>query len=536
MRRRKILGIIICGAFLFVSCGNKNIEEQIKEIETTTIEKRMQKTNGFESKEFNLGKEVYRSKGNKEMPYEIRGTISMPKIEGKLPLVFMIHGSHDNENTGVRFDTGFKYIADYLAENGYIAITLDVQNAYVWKYGDNDDNEKVTAIVDMHLKKLKEANDGKNNKYEIDLKDKIDFENIGLIGHSRGGETIFNIADNFKKEGQEIKSLIAVAPTAIVLDKSYLNTDVNTGIVVPEYDGDVIDLSGIEIFDILTSKERKNLVQLTYLEKANHNYFNSRLTRNDAELLGEISKNQLSKETQQNFLKSYILDFLDATIREVKENTIYDTEKVSVTKMYGCDVKTLYTDERTEELLNIKDLDKIRGEKVEVLNTQDAIFFKDDKSRLNSVVGGTKGVEIRELLTIKWEELNGKVSFTPNIENFKEYKSISFNIVQDPSDELNKKKENKIFKVQIKDKAGRKASVELNNEVSALKYIDGKLEDLTLEGYGEYKNWSKITPITELRIPLKDFDGINLEKIEEISLIFDREEQGSIDISKIQLK
>lgn len=80
--------------------------------------------------------------------------------------------------------------------------------------------------------------------YPLDLTGKIDSDRIALIGHSRGGETIFDIAEDILGKGLTVDALLCVAPTFHFTDRSWSEADV--AILVPEYDGDVISLDGVQ--------------------------------------------------------------------------------------------------------------------------------------------------------------------------------------------------------------------------------------------------------------------------------------------------
>lgn len=517
---------------LTAGCSKKSSTSST--IKNTVIEKSSLNEYKIKTIEFDLGNKIYKSSNNKEMPYRLGGIMSIPQGDGKFPIVLIAHGSYQNEKEGYRFDTGFKYLTEELAKNGYIAISMDVQNAYLWKFGDNDDAKKITYITDEHIESLKKANAGEIEGYGINLKNKLDFENLALIGHSRGGGTIFEIAQEQSNKNQSISALLSIAPTEPNIE--YSDIDINTSILVPEYDGDVVDLSGFYIYDKLTSKKREHFVQLTMLEKANHNYFNNNISFNDSELLGRDVSDQLSKKQQQEFLANYTVDFLNSAIKNENKNSVYDTKITSPIKMYGCEVKTLFSDKNTVDIASVENVDKFTSEGVTMESTQDSWFFKNDKAQgIKTLTSGYEDLSIRNLINIKWDKINGKISFIPSIKDFSNFNSLSMNVLQDPSSNLNKDAKNQAFTIEIKDKNGNVSRVELDKSVSSLDYISGKLLQLEIEGKN-YNDWSVETPLTELRVPLNTFTNIDLSNINEVSLLFDKTDSGSIMISKFELK
>lgn len=101
-----------------------------------------------------MGTGTYVSPAGKEMHYELKGVIGVPEGSGSFPLVLITHGSHSNDNESLCFDTGFSYLAEELAKNGFVAVSMDMSKAYIWKYGDNDDREKSRYLAAEHLNSL----------------------------------------------------------------------------------------------------------------------------------------------------------------------------------------------------------------------------------------------------------------------------------------------------------------------------------------------------------------------------------------------
>lgn len=509
-------------------------ESSVIELPVFDIEESSNKNYEVELVDFNVGSESYTSTSGKKLPYEVSGSIAVPKSEGKFPIVLVTHGSHDNEDESNEFYSGFNYLIENLAKNGYIAISMDMRMAYIWKYGDNDDNEKTRAMVEKHIESLKLANEGKDLGYNVDLTNKIDFENISLIGHSRGGKTVFDIANDQIEKGENIKSVLAIAPTT-TFDREYGNYDVS--ILVPEYDGDVANLDGINIYETIVSKKRDNLTSLTILEKANHNYFNKNIKTNDAVMLKseEDLKNQISREEQESFLLNFAVDFLNASLNNEIENTIYDLNKPQPNKMYGKDVKVQSINNKVNKVINTDSLDEFKGMEATIEEAQDSWFYKDDEIIIDTITSGDEDLKIRKLVNIKWNSNNARVEILPSTKDFSNNESLVFNLVIDSASELNNPNESQSFSIEVKDKNGNISKVILPKNLVALEYTEGKIE-ITPIFDEEIKYWTNKTPISEVRIPLTYFKNIDLKNIDTISLIFDQSNSGSIFIDSIELQ
>lgn len=531
--KKRILSLVLMSAVALVGCSNPT--QTTVDYKPTVIEKKQE--NKYESKtvDFNLGDRELVTSTNVTMPYKLRGTMSIPLGEGKFPLIFVVHGNHNNEIEDKRYDIGFDYLTKKLAENGYIAIALDLNQSYMWKYGDNDEIHRSIEITKQHLKALKDANKGIDNGYTIDLKDKIDMSKIGLVGHSVGGEIIIELADALIQQGESVTSLLDIAPAVVRVDIKYLKNDIDTAILVPELDGDARGLDGYGVYDILNSKKRENLLSLTLLENANHNYFNREVEKNDAIVWTETKNidNQLSRQAQEEFLENFAVDFFDASMKGKVENTIYDKSTPSSFKMYGYDVKSLLTDKEIQNIVEVDQEEAFVSEGTTVEATQYSLFFKDDKTnRLRIPTTSFKGADIKKLINLKWEKINSKVSFKPAINDFSNKDSLYMDVLVDPSDKLNPKGENQSFSIEIKDKKGNTSKVQIGKDVQALEYIDGVLE-ITNIFEEEVCFWSNPTPLTTIKLPMNIFKGVDLNNIQEVSIIFDKTDTGSIMISKI---
>lgn len=536
--RKSIIGILSLSMIMsttFIACSNRqeNINISEGEIQSLNIEKTVENKYEAEISEFEFGDYTYTSSWGRTMPYNIRGRIAVPKGEGKFPVVFITHGSHENIDESKRFDTGFDYLIKSLAENGYVAVSMDMSKAYIWKYGDNDDTEKSIPMAEKHIEMLKNANEGKNPGYSIDLTNKINFDDLCLAGHSRGGLAVIEIANNEIRKGNNVKGVLLIAPT--------LNEDIKVGeydisIIVPQYDGDVASLEGYGIYDSLKKEDRNYLASVTLLERANHNYFNRNIVRNDAEfVMDKYSKEQLTREEQEDFLQNFAVDFFNTSLSKNLKNTMYDLEQPQPNKMYGYDVKVETISGKVTQLVDMKNIENVSSEGSVIEATVDSWFFKDDKTLIDTLTFGNGELKIKPLLNVKWTSENDTVTIKPKTSDFTSSKSIIINLAVDSADELNEKNKSQSFTVQLKDKKQKISNISLPEGINALKYYDGEIGVTPLDNE-EIKYWTTKIPLGEVRIPLKDFQNIDLSNIDEVSFLFNKTLSGGILIESIQLQ
>lgn len=110
----------------------------------------------------------------------INGLLTIPDGSGSFPLVLFVHGNHNPEDFS---EPGYVYLCELLASRGIIAGTIDMNflNGAIW--GENG----ARAIVFLeHIKQFKIWNEQMGHP----LFDKVDMDNIMIVGHSRGGEAV----------------------------------------------------------------------------------------------------------------------------------------------------------------------------------------------------------------------------------------------------------------------------------------------------------------------------------------------------------
>jgi uncharacterized protein len=131
---------------------------------------------------------------------KLAGTLTLPKKEGKFPVVVMITGSGpQNRDEELMGHKPFLVIADYLTRNGIGVLRYDDRGCYESKgnFAKATTNDFATD-VDAAVNYLKTRKD-------------IDSKKIGLIGHSEGGI----IAPIVASKNKSVSYIVLMAGTAI---------------------------------------------------------------------------------------------------------------------------------------------------------------------------------------------------------------------------------------------------------------------------------------------------------------------------------
>lgn len=144
-------------------------------------------------------------------------------------------------------------------------------------------------------------------------------------------------------------------------------------------------------------------------------------------------------------------------------------------------------------------------------------------------------LKIKPLLNVKWTSENDTVTIKPKTSDFTSNKSLIINLAVDSADELNEKNKSQSFTVQLKDNRQNISNISFPEAMNALKYYDGEIGVTPLDNE-EIKYWTTKIPLGEVRIPLKDFQNIDLSNIDEVSFLFNKTLSGGILIESIQLQ
>ncbi|MCC0639526.1 MULTISPECIES: hypothetical protein [unclassified Clostridioides] len=526
-----ILSIIVISALL-VGCTNKSNSDTVSNEKISyEINSTKNSNNKVETNKFNLGTSEMVIRG-KSIPFNMEGIISVPEnIKEKAPVVLIFHGQHgDGEND---FEDGFKYLTEALAKNGIIGVSIDTSVNYTFKYGEPVENERITYLAQTYIQTFKDINEGKKNGFGLYLKDKVDLNRIGLIGHSVAGSGVIKIAeDQIQKGFKGIKGIISLTPAYNSPIEKF--TDIPTAIIVSEYDGDVVH-SGDDIFyDISLDKNRKSPLGLTYLVGGNHNAYNSVLGEKEfskPQTTNGTYPEKLGQEEHRDFFSNYAVDYMKSIFEfDSSESPIFNKKGLPY-KMYGYQTLNKVKYSESVELFNKKTFKNISSSNVDIKELVESERLNKDTAKIFINTGVNEDLD---LLQVDWKSESGKIELPLNNNNLGAYSALKFRWALNSPSKLNNKDNVVSFKLSLVDSKGKESSIIVENDkVSAMKYFEGEvIKDEYVEGkFMEF--WSRYTPISDTVIPLEKFRNINLSNIKNVTIEFESPETGSIMLNKI---
>ena len=232
------------------------------------------------------------------------GTIYEPvEIKHNQTYIFM----HGRMAPNPKAHEGFEYIISMLNDLGFRAISINIIPVYEGTIGNEQLEIKVIDAMADELFRLVESNG-------FDGVDTRDIQDLVFVGHSRAGFHVLNIAADLVENSVEFNviHIVSIAPYLIEY-KIFGIPDIDTTIIVPEFDGDVSDLDGALIYYLETDKwldtSKERTIRYLYLLGGNHNFFNTEMTTDDGDRVDDNGEARISKDDQMQFLKDAILKY-----------------------------------------------------------------------------------------------------------------------------------------------------------------------------------------------------------------------------------
>jgi hypothetical protein len=239
------------------------------------------------------------------------------------PLIVFLHGNHATCGTGSnpRIDNnieysstgtcppgyvvvpnhrGYDYLAKQLASWGYVVVSINANRGINASGGTFDDfglNLTRGRLILKHLQLLSIWNNtgGTPASLGVDLRGKLSFNDVGLMGHSRGGEGVRAAYNLYRDPGSpwvasipnklKFKGIFEIAPVDGQTSRTLDADGVPWNVLLPQCDGDVSDLQGVKPFDRMLRifGESPATFKSTYtVWGANHNYYNTEWQESDS--------------------------------------------------------------------------------------------------------------------------------------------------------------------------------------------------------------------------------------------------------------
>jgi hypothetical protein len=509
----------------------------------------------------------------RNMPVRLNGIIAVPEGDGgPYPVVVILHGNHPGcpvpegdmvdrwpcdlevERPNYR---GFDYLVSRLAAQGYVVLSLNINAENTFGFGEPLPIERLGQLVDLHLKALAAASSGGENKFGADLQGRADLSRLAFIGHSQGGEGAYwlteksalDMPDSFANHGYgPAYGILMIAPSANW--GGARGARLPLAVILPACDNDVLNQEGQLFYEISRlDPEKKSWASSVWLERANHNHFNETLSdeavtrpgRPDCEPL-------LQPEAQRDFLSAYAIDFLSQVFNQDQgalgrlgmqlqaqaPSALYRLPARVASLAPAADRLRVLLPASSAELETNLVGGSVTAEGVTTFYCEEGYYTPTVKpgsepcKRVNLVIPGNPA-----MVVASWAQSGATLRFSlPEASDLSQFSSISLRAALDPLSPLNKAGAPQAFTIQMVDQQGKTASVHTQADEPALQFPVGVKEESDIFEGGWFTGR---VPLTSIRMLLRDFTGVDLSAIQEITLLFDQSPSGSLFISDLEV-
>lgn len=234
--------------------------------------------------------------------------VDAPFAAGTFPLAVVMHGNSGYDNSYL----GYGYLLDHLASHGFIAVSIYAPVGVMIE-------TRARAIL-AHLGVLSQLSAGPGLFHGH-----VDFGNIGIAGHSRGGEAVVRAAQINAAEGLgwNLKSAVSIAPTDY---HHYGAPGMPLLVIYGANDGDVSgswpDRTCFNIFD-----EAGRPRSFVFVYGATHDQFNTIWAPTFLSVESDITSsdvaNLISLTDHENVAKGYVTAFMQAHLFGRSEQLAY---------------------------------------------------------------------------------------------------------------------------------------------------------------------------------------------------------------------
>lgn len=497
------------------------------------------------------------------MPLALTGAIALPPGHSPVPWVVVLHGRHAGCHfqphatsqwpcaPEPRFDLGFAYLAQALAEAGYGVMIPNLNAAFSETYGANADNRNELAdqrsgqIINVHLARLALANRGDDSGFGLSLTGRVDLGRLAMVGHSMGGGAAALSAIQRLNGGSAaslqakiadgqgpIAALVLVSPTRSYpmaqRPDAYQLPDVPTAVIAGGCDRDIFDLSSLYYVEAARSQPRTSPVVGLLLPGANHNFFNAAVAEDDyyrqpdnGPLCNpQRSRDRLSRVAQETFLAQYTQAFLRTVWSTPGDAALADVgmapHRAAPAELFGQSILTT--------LVSPAD--------------QRYAVFDAKEAPATSLTAGLRATfcepltdcqqssrpypHFSALLTLGWAAATETLQVPLESIDVSDFSSLELRLAPDSSWSLPQGQP--VFAVVLRDGQGEAARVEILSTVPALR---------SFEADPTHGHTAPLYP-SALRIPLGQFSGVDLTALTSVELVFDQVPQGKLHLASIE--
>jgi len=497
------------------------------------------------------------------MPVPLTGVMGLPTGTGPFPLVVILHGRHggchfgaggDSQwpcapGTETRYDVGFAYLAQALTEAGYGVLIPNLNGAFSDTFGATPETRNQLAdqrsqqIIDHHLTRLATADHSGSADFGLSVRGRVNWSKLVMVGHSMGGGaaalSALNRQDNRSAEDiakglGPVAALVLVSPTRShpISDRpdAYQLADVPSIVLMGSCDRDILDFSSLYYFETADQDtHRRRIAAAMLLLGANHNFFNAAVNEDDyyrqadnaALCHPQQSRQRLSRVAQETFLTQYTQDFLAAVLHPSSQLDSYTplgfaAERAAPGQLYALPILTnlaIPGDHRYTIFRASSTPATYRHSPNLTLSLCQAFTPCGSIPRTQP--------QFPAILKIHWQVPGESLRFPLNQLDVSQFNSLQLRLAAESTSQRSTPQ----LAIILHDQAGQATRVDIPPTAPALFQFESAAAPSASR--------APAYP-TALRVPLGQFQGIDLTSLEAVELVFDVAAPGTVHLASVE--
>jgi hypothetical protein len=494
----------------------------------------------------------------------------------RYPLLLFLHGEHSTCGTGSnpRVDDndqytttgtcptgyqpapshrGYDYIASELAQRGYIVVSINTNRGINKGVGVSGDDGLILArgrMVLRHLQRLSQWDRGAlptPPALGVNLQGRIDFSQVGLMGHSRGGEGMRAAYQQYRDAGSpwpgrivtpvNFRGIFEIAATDRMSSRVLNATSTKWVGLFGMCDNDAAHMDSVAAFDRMVGifNESNPTFKATYsVWGANHNYFNTEWQKPDSTGCREhramfLEGPTVTGSAEQRQSAFYpVLAFVTANVGPAQNpalNNLFDTKSPIISEL-PID-RGYIPGANTSHSRQLEDFTAATGTSTfGQLNGANGIAINHEQM-FDDPADGTYHDPSLRAANIAWTSPGSNTYFQSNWAapgsgfNLTAYQMLDLRVNRAEDFDLNPESTTTSFGIALVTSNGT-----LSNTVSS--DSRGVVIEGPVHGIAGYQ-----TMFETIRIPLADF-GVSLSSIRGVRLIFSSTPTGRIFVTNIR--
>jgi len=516
-------------------------------------------------------------------PVELRASIHYPANlpGGPYPVIVLLHGRHatcfkgntpllqwpctDNGSAPIPSFQGYDYVAEMLASNGYVVVSVSANGVNAVDNLVFDLGAFARAeLMQKHLDILKTFNTTGGAPFGTKFVGKLDLTRVGTMGHSRGGEGVVRhyVLNNDLGAPYGIKAVFPLAPVDF---NRFVVNNAAVNVMLPYCDGDVADLQGVHFYDDARYNTFSDNSPKHYelIMGANHNFFNTIWSPGSSVFPGAVDDwtkfvpggnsdshcggsktNQRLTEAQQRgtglaymsaFFRAYVggetqflplltgaappppsaqnnnlfVSYHAPTSRRLDVNRLLNGTNLTTNTLGGAAIQTA-----------LSPYELCGGEAPQ---PQRCIAEANNAQQPHTTPSARSPARGLSQLKTGWNDLTGNYrnNIPATLGNVSGFQALQFRVSVNFADVRNFAGLAQDFRVVLTDASGGSASVRVSDVSGALFFPPGEVLAVP-----------KVV-LNTVRVPLSAFSGVNLNAVRSVQFTFNERLQGGILITDV---